>query len=117
MYSTPQSRDVIGDFRLPGGHLDGDAFHRRGHTACEQRGKPLVHLPLHPGDDAPVCTARPCSYSGGLDLLRSAGVTVRGVGPQGPDGREQFARNRGLRPLLGSGEGRTVAKSFGSPRP
>ncbi|MEU4064638.1 hypothetical protein AB0F25_19850 [Streptomyces wedmorensis] len=41
MAGTPKIGDTVGDFRLPGGHLDGDTFHRRDDTLCEQRGKPF----------------------------------------------------------------------------
>ncbi len=81
MPGIPQIGGTVGDFRLPGGHLDGDTFHRRDYTLCEQRGKPLV-LAFYPGDDTPVCTAQLCSHSGRLDQLQSAGATVWGIAPK-----------------------------------
>ncbi|MFG6294753.1 redoxin domain-containing protein, partial [Streptomyces rochei] len=72
---------------------------------------------LLPGDDTPVCTAQLCSYSDGLDDLQTAGAAVWGIGPQGLDSHERFARDRNLRMPLLSDEGRTVAKAFGTPHP
>ncbi|MFB6900573.1 peroxiredoxin [Streptomyces hydrogenans] len=116
MASTPEIGDIVGDFCLPGGHLDGETFHRRDYTLCEQRGKPLV-LVFYPGDDTPVCTAQLCSYSDGLDQLQSAGATVWGISPQGLDSHEKFARTRRLSMPLLSDEERGVAKSFGISAP
>ncbi|MEU9852696.1 peroxiredoxin [Streptomyces sp. NPDC047974] len=116
MASIPEIGDIVGDFCLPGGHLDGETFHRRDYTLCEQRGKPLV-LVFYPGDDTPVCTAQLCSYSDGLDQLQSAGATVWGISPQGLDSHEKFARNRRLSMPLLSDEERGVAKSFGISAP
>ncbi|MFF7442101.1 peroxiredoxin [Streptomyces sp. NPDC008122] len=116
MRHTPKIGDTVGDFRLPGGRLDGETFQRREYTLCEQRGKPLV-LAFYPGDDTPVCTAQLCSYSGGLADLQSAGATVWGISPQGLDSHERFARDRNLRMPLLSDQGRTVAKSFGITAP
>ncbi|MGO4633100.1 redoxin domain-containing protein [Streptomyces sp. 2RAF24] len=65
MASAPAIGDIVGDFCLPGVRLDGETVHRRDHTLCEQRGKPLV-LVFYPGDDTPVCSAQLCSYSDGL---------------------------------------------------
>ncbi|GGY38599.1 peroxiredoxin [Streptomyces omiyaensis] len=116
MAPTPKIGDIVGDFRLPGGHLDGETFHRRDYTLCEQRGKPLV-LAFYPGDDTTVCTAQLCAYSDGLPELQSAGATVWGISPQGVDSHEMFARSRTLRMPLLSDEARTVAKSFGISAP
>ncbi|MEV6678579.1 peroxiredoxin [Streptomyces erythrochromogenes] len=116
MANTPKIGDTVGDFRLPGGRLDGATFQRADYTLCEQRGKPLI-LAFYPGDDTPVCTAQLCSYSDGLAELESAGATVWGISPQGVDSHERFARNRGLRMPLLSDEGRTVARSFGIAAP
>ncbi|MFJ6016472.1 peroxiredoxin [Streptomyces sp. NPDC092952] len=116
MSHTPKIGDTIGDFRLPGGHLDGETFQRREYTLREQRGKPLV-LAFYPGDDTPVCTAQLCSYSDGLADLQSTGATVWGISPQGLDSHERFARNRSLRMPLLSDQGRTVAKAFGITAP
>ncbi|MFE5773320.1 peroxiredoxin [Streptomyces sp. NPDC056485] len=116
MAHTPKIGDTVVDFRLPGGHLDGETFHRREYTLGEQRGKPLV-LAFYPGDDTPVCTAQLCSYSDGLAALQFAGATVWGISPQGIDSHEQFARNRNLRMPLLSDQGRMVAKSFGITAP
>ncbi|GHJ98180.1 peroxiredoxin [Streptomyces sp. NE5-10] len=116
MASIPEIGDIVGDFCLPGGQLDGETFHRRDYTLCEQRGKPLV-LVFYPGDDTPVCTAQLCSYSDGLDQLQSAGATVWGISPQGLDSHEKFARNRRLSMPLLSDEERVVAKSFGISAP
>ncbi|MFD7557374.1 MULTISPECIES: peroxiredoxin [unclassified Streptomyces] len=116
MANTPKIGDTVGDFRLSGGHLDGETFHRADYTLSEQRGKPLV-LAFYPGDDTPVCTAQLCSYSDGLAGLQSAGATVWGISPQGVDSHEKFARDRGLRMPLLSDPGRTVAKSFGITAP
>ncbi|WP_282697887.1 peroxiredoxin [Streptomyces sp. CC208A] len=116
MAPTPKIGDIVGDFRLPGGHLDGETFHRRDYTLCEQRGKPLV-LAFYPGDDTTVCTAQLCAYSDGLAELQSAGATVWGISPQGVDSHEMFARSRTLRMPLLSDEARTVAKSFGISAP
>ncbi|MFJ4880742.1 peroxiredoxin [Streptomyces sp. NPDC088745] len=112
MTSTPKIGEVVGDFRLPGGHLDDGTFHRRAYSLHEQRGKPLI-LAFYPGDDTPVCTAQLCSYSDGLAQLQSAGARVWGISPQGLDSHEDFARRRGLNMPLLSDEGRVVAKSFG----
>ncbi|KMO94563.1 peroxiredoxin [Streptomyces roseus] len=116
MPHTPKIGDTVGEFRLPGGRLDGETFHRREYTLCEQRGKPLV-LAFYPGDDTPVCTAQLCSYSDGLADLQSAGAAVWGISPQGLDSHERFARDRNLRMPLLSDEGRTVAQSFGITAP
>lgn len=116
MANTPKIGDIVGDFRLPGGHLVGDAFHRGNYTLCEQRGKPLV-LAFYPGDETTVCTAQLCSYSDGLAQLESAGATVWGISPQGLDSHEKFARARGLRMPLLSDAGRAVAKAFGITAP
>ncbi|MFE3582614.1 peroxiredoxin [Streptomyces vinaceus] len=116
MAHTPKIGDTVGDFQLPGGHLDGETFHRRDYTLCEQRGKPLV-LAFYPGDDTPVCTAQLCSYSDGLADLQAAGATVWGISPQGLDSHERFARDRYLRLPLLSDHGRTVAKAFGIAAP
>ncbi|MFE5620575.1 peroxiredoxin [Streptomyces virginiae] len=116
MAHTLKIGDTAGDFRLPGGRLDGETFHRREYTLSEQRGKPLV-LAFYPGDDTPVCTAQLCSYSDGLAQLQSSGAAVWGISPQGLDSHERFARGRDLRmPLLADQE-RTVAKSFGIAAP
>ncbi|MEU3401011.1 redoxin domain-containing protein [Streptomyces filamentosus] len=88
---------MVGDFRLPGGHLDGETFHRRDYTLFEQRGRPLV-LAFHPGDDTPVCTAQLCAYSDGLAELQSTGASGRGISPQGIDSNEVFARSHAERP-------------------
>ncbi|MDX2294913.1 MULTISPECIES: peroxiredoxin [Streptomyces] len=111
MGSIPEIGDIVGDYCLPGGHLDGETFHRRDYPLCEQRGKPLV-LVFYPGDDTPVCTAQLCSYSDGLDQLQSAGATVWGISPQGLDSHEKFARTRRLSMPLLSDEERVAAKSF-----
>ncbi|MFH8259274.1 peroxiredoxin [Streptomyces roseolus] len=116
MTSTPKIGDIVGDFRLPGGHLHDETFHRRDYTLCEQRGKPLV-LAFYPGDDTPVCTAQLCAYSDDLARLRSAGAAVWAISPQGVDSHELFARRRRLRMPLLSDEARTVAKSFGISAP
>ncbi|AKL68970.1 peroxiredoxin [Streptomyces sp. Mg1] len=116
MANTPKTGDVIADFRLPGGRLDGETFRRADYVLSAQRGRPLV-LAFYPGDDTPVCTAQLCSYSDGLAELESAGATVWGISPQGLDSHEEFARGRGLRMPLLSDEGRTVAKSFGITAP
>ncbi|MFJ3921598.1 peroxiredoxin [Streptomyces sp. NPDC090022] len=116
MAPTPKIGDTVADFRLPGGHLDGETFHRRDYTLCEQRGKPHV-LAFYSGDDTPVCTAQLCSYSDGLAELHLAGATVWGISPQRVDSHERFARARGLRMPLLSDQGRTVAKSFGITAP
>ncbi|MFF7300733.1 redoxin domain-containing protein [Streptomyces sp. NPDC008265] len=116
MAHAPKIGDTVGDFQLPGGHLDGETFHRRDYTLREQRGKPLV-LAFYPGDDTPVCTAQLCSYSDGLADLQAAGATVWGISPQGLDSHERFARDRNLRMPLLSDHGRTVAKAFGITAP
>ncbi|MFD8637675.1 peroxiredoxin [Streptomyces sp. NPDC059533] len=116
MAHTPRIGDTAGDFRLPGGHLDGETFHRRDYTLCEQRGNPLV-LAFYPGDDTPVCTAQLCSYSDGLGGLQAAGATVWGISPQGLDSHERFARDRNLRMPLLSDHERTVARAFGITAP
>ncbi|MGW7455600.1 peroxiredoxin [Streptomyces sp. NPDC054787] len=116
MANTPKIGDIVGDFRLPGGHLDGDTFHRTDYALAEQRGQPLV-LAFYPGDDTPVCTAQLCSYSDGLAQLQAAGAVVWGISPQGVDSHEAFARDRRLRMPLLSDEGRVVAKSFGITAP
>ncbi|MFF8414588.1 peroxiredoxin [Streptomyces omiyaensis] len=116
MAPTPKIGDIVGDFRLPGGHLHGETFHRRDYILCEQRGKPLV-LAFYPGDATPVCTAQLCAYSDGLAELQSAGATVWGISPQGVDSHEMFARSRRLGMPLLSDEARTVAKSFGISAP
>ncbi|MFD6347468.1 peroxiredoxin [Streptomyces roseolus] len=116
MASAPEIGDIVGDFCLPGGHLDGETFHRRNHTLCEQRGRPLV-LAFYLGDDTPVRTARLCSHSDGMARFRFAGATVWGISPQGLDSHEKFARNRRLSMPLLSDEERVVAKSFGISAP
>ncbi|MEU8776540.1 peroxiredoxin [Streptomyces sp. NPDC048606] len=116
MAHTPKIGDTVGDFRLPGGRLDGETFNRRDYALSEQRGKPLV-LAFYPGDDTPVCTAQLCSYSDGLSDLEAAGATVWGISPQGLDSHEKFARDRNLRMPLLSDHGRTVARAFGITAP
>ncbi|MFI8341969.1 peroxiredoxin [Streptomyces sp. NPDC085639] len=116
MAHTPKIGDTVGDFRLPGGHLTGETFHRRDYALREHRGTPLI-LAFYPGDDTPVCTAQLCSYSDGLADLQATGATVWGISPQGLDSHEQFARDRKLRMPLLSDQGRTVAKSFGITAP
>ncbi|AZM93559.1 MULTISPECIES: peroxiredoxin [Streptomyces] len=116
MPHTPKIGDTVADFRLPGGRLDGETFHRRDYALWEHRGTPLV-LAFYPGDNTPVCTAQLCSYSDGLTDLQSAGAAVWGISPQGVDSHERFARDRNLRIPLLSDEGRTVAKSFGITAP
>ncbi|MEV7416467.1 redoxin domain-containing protein [Streptomyces sp. NPDC089919] len=83
--------EPLGDFYRPAGHLNGETFHRRDYTLCEQHGTPLV-LAFYPGDDTPGCTAQLCSCSDGLDHLQSAGAGVWGPSPQGVDSHKQFAR-------------------------
>ncbi|MEV7617130.1 peroxiredoxin [Streptomyces sp. NPDC089799] len=117
MANTPVIGDAVVDFRLPGGHLgDDDTFHRGDYSLSEHRGSPLV-LAFYPGDGTPVCTAQLCSYSDGLEQLRTAGATVWGISPQGLDSHEAFARARSLRMPLLSDHGRSVAKSFGITAP
>ncbi|MGV9316696.1 peroxiredoxin [Streptomyces sp. NPDC003691] len=116
MAGTPKIGDIVGDFRLPGGRLNGEIFHRADYTLHGERGRPLV-LAFYPGDGTPVCTAQLCSYSDGLAELESTGATVWGISPQGMDSHERFARDRGLRMPLLSDAGRTVAKSFGITAP
>lgn len=116
MANTPKIGDTVGDFRLPGGHLDGDTFHRTDYTLCEQRGQPLV-LAFYPEEGTPVCTAQLCSYSDGLAQLQAAGACVWGISPQNLDSHERFARDRGLRMPLLSDAGHTVARSLGITAP
>ncbi|OKK22248.1 alkyl hydroperoxide reductase [Streptomyces sp. CB00455] len=116
MGRTPAVGDIIGDFSLPGGCLTEDRFERGDYSLREQRGKPVV-LAFYPGDNTPVCTAQLCSYSDGLEDLRSCGATVWGISPQDVDSHERFARERGLRiPLLADAE-RSVARAFGIDAP
>ncbi|MFE3560529.1 peroxiredoxin [Streptomyces sp. NPDC059193] len=116
MTKIPKIGDIVGDFRVPGGRLNGETFHRGDYILCEQRGRPMI-LAFYPGDDTPVCSAQLCSYSDGLERLQSAGATVWGISPQNLDSHERFARSRKLRTPLLADPDRSVAKSFGITAP
>ncbi|MER7765095.1 peroxiredoxin [Streptomyces sp. NPDC097619] len=116
MPGIPKAGDLVEDFRLPGGKLDGDTFHRGEYALGDHRGAPVV-LAFYPGDATPVCTAQLCSYSDGLEQLQSTGASVWGISAQDLDSHERFARDRNLRMPLLSDPDRTVARAFGISAP
>jgi peroxiredoxin Q/BCP len=82
------------------------------YSLAAEIGRPVV-LAFSPGDATPVCTAQLCSYQEELDDFRDLGAVVWGIGPQGLDSHEGFARGASPAFPLLSDVGGDVIRSYG----
>ena len=102
--------DEVPNFCLPG--IDGEG--NEGEFCFDRFRDKKVILYFYPKDNTPGCTTEACDFRDNLNLLKSYGITVIGVSPDGLKSHKRFKEKYNLNFILLSDPDKRVAEMFGA---